>query len=1261
MTPEQHARIREIFLSACELTSEDRSRSLEQSCGDDAELREEVEALLEHHDALSSESESSNEERAPTPARLKRERFQPGDVFAGRYPIASHLGGGGMGEVYRTHDLTLDVPVAVKFMVAVSPRHLEVLLNEVRLARQVSHPAVCRVFDVGESGGEHFFTMEYVDGQDLRSLLAQVGRLSSDKVLEFARQLCAGLAETHAKGVLHRDLKPANIMMDANGQARITDFGIATPSTPKVADTRLVAGTPAYMAPEQWSSGAELSEPTDLYVLGLVLYEAVTGRPAFAASSTQELVELHRHADPTPVSDLVPGIDPQLERVILHTLKKDPRERPASAVAMAAELPEEVNALEALTAGVFVGRTSELERLHADLDQAITGAGRLALLVGEPGIGKTRTAEEVMTSARRQNVRVLAGRCYEGEGAPVYWPWMQIVRVYIHDREPATLRREMGTGAAAIGQVIPQVTERLADLPPLPPLEPEQARFRLFDSITVFLKNASQKRPLLLVLDDLHWADKPSLLLLHFVTRALQGSRIFVLGTYRDVEVQRGHPLAEVLTALRSESVYERVQLRGLPEPEVWAMIEEIGGRALSDDFARTILQRTEGNPFFVEETLRYLVEEQIVYRKQDRWTSDLTPEQMGMPEDVRDVIGRRFTRLSERCNEVLTLASVIGREFSLKALARASELSADDLLEVVEEPIRARLVEAMARTPYQYCFAHTLIRETLYEELTMHPCIHLHRLIGTVLEELYGAEAAAHLGELAHHYVEAAPGGDVDKAVSYATRAAEHAMGHLAYEEEAGHYERTGQALEFKEPSDHRRQCELLLRRGDVLWKGGDTVRSRATFRRTTDLSRRLGPAEFFAEAALGCSRPTATGLVTTQGGQLMTGAVDRFLVELLEEVLTVLPINDSPLRACALARLATVLFTEKSPERRRALSFEAVEMARRLGDEATLAFTLSARRLALWDFQNAEEPLLIETEIVQLAEKVGDPALEQQGRDWRIGSLLQLGDIEAADREIERYIRDAHALRQPHYLWGASQVAAIRAVMKGDLERAEALALEGFAIGQGLGNPWALLLSGTPLYWIRRERGGVKETEEVLQSVLVDAPELVSVRAGLGLLYLDLGRSDEARAEFERIASTGFDNIPRNWAWPAAIAALAVLCGRLKDAKRVKALYDLLIPCAGYNLLIANLICFGSASLFLGLLAEALGWLEVAESHFRAALEFNRKIQAPLLRAQTQLHYAEFLLNHRGPPRRDEALALLDEVLETARVGRVSSSIEF
>ena len=520
-------------------------------------------------------------------------------------------------------------------------------LRKVRAAAQLRGPNSVTVHDFGQSeAGYLYYVMEWVHGPTLKEILRRVCSLPTDQAVAIGTQICEALHEAHrlAQPIVHRDLKPANVFVERWPDGlwvKVDDFGIAKvvgEDASGLTQTGASPGTPRYMAPEQ-CLGTAVDGRSDLYALGVVLYETLTGRTPFSGEPMSVMYQ-HQHTPPPPLPATVPEA---LCRLIERLLAKSPDERPRDASLVREELGQvyvvergkeakepskkttgivgraasppsgeeaapllaEANPLDTLRAGMFVGRTSELGRLHADLDQAITGAGRLAMLVGEPGVGKTRTAEEVMTSARRQNVRVLAGRCYEGEGAPAYWPWMQIVRAYIHDREPATLRREMGTGAAAIGQVIPQVTERLPDLPPLPPLDPEQARFRLFDSITVFLKNASQKRPLLLVLDDLHWADKPSLLLLHFVTRALQGSRIFVLGTYRDVEVQRGHPLAEVLAALRSESVYERVQLRGLPEPEVRAMIEEIGGRALSDDFARTIFQRTEGNPFFVEETLR--------------------------------------------------------------------------------------------------------------------------------------------------------------------------------------------------------------------------------------------------------------------------------------------------------------------------------------------------------------------------------------------------------------------------------------------------------------------------------------------------------------------------------------------------------------------------------------------------------------------------------------------------------------------------------
>jgi serine/threonine-protein kinase len=360
---ERHARIKEVLLAACEQPPEARAQFLDETCGSDLELRREVESLLAQVDASSPLSEGDASSGSST---SDAERFQAGEVFAGRYRIVSRLGRGGMGEVYRAHDLTLDVPVALKLLRVASAAHRERLLNEVRLAREVTHPTVCRVFDVGESEGECFFTMEYVEGEDLASQLRRIGRLPAPKVLELARELCAGLAEAHARGVLHRDLKPANILVDAAGHARITDFGIAIRDT-QAAGERIRVGTPAYMAPEQLVAGGEISERTDLYALGLVLYELVTGRRVFDAGSLTELLEQHERPAREPPSRPVPEIDPRLEQGILRALKEDPHERPASARALAAALGAEAEAKPAATAAPQPAERRQLTVMFCDL------------------------------------------------------------------------------------------------------------------------------------------------------------------------------------------------------------------------------------------------------------------------------------------------------------------------------------------------------------------------------------------------------------------------------------------------------------------------------------------------------------------------------------------------------------------------------------------------------------------------------------------------------------------------------------------------------------------------------------------------------------------------------------------------------------------------------------------------------------------------------------------------------------------------------
>ncbi len=378
MTPEQHARAKEIFLQACILPAHDQTAFLQRACGDDAALLRQVEVLLAHHlpDAASvtlgapgaaaqlSALHRAIESDVAATARAQPsvEAFPPGTLIAGRYRIVTELGRGGIGVVYRADDLELHQTIAIKFLppeFAQDPFRSARLQQEVRMAREVSHPNVCRVHDIGRADDMHFITMEYIDGEDLGALLKRIGRLPGDKAVDIARQLCAGLAAAHLRGVLHRDLKPTNVMLDGRGRVRITDFGLAG-LVGRIAGGEIRAGTPRYMAPEQ-IAGAEVSEKSDIYSLGLVLYEMFTGQPAFTAESVDEYRRLHEGSHPSLPSSILPYVDPEVERTILACLRKDPRERPESALAVAALLPGG----DLLAAALAAGETPSPEMVAA--------------------------------------------------------------------------------------------------------------------------------------------------------------------------------------------------------------------------------------------------------------------------------------------------------------------------------------------------------------------------------------------------------------------------------------------------------------------------------------------------------------------------------------------------------------------------------------------------------------------------------------------------------------------------------------------------------------------------------------------------------------------------------------------------------------------------------------------------------------------------------------------------------------------------------
>jgi DNA-binding NarL/FixJ family response regulator len=906
----------------------------------------------------------------------------------------------------------------------------------------------------------------------------------------------------------------------------------------------------------------------------------------------------------------------------------------------------------------FVGRETELAALAVDLDAAAGGRGGVVLLAGEPGIGKTRLAEELAAQATAQGALVLWGRCWEGEGAPAFWPWVQIVRAYVEAADPTVLRQDMGAGAADIAQVVPVVHERLPDLPPPPPVEPEAARFRLFDSLAGFLRAAAARRPLLVVLDDLHWADAPSLALLRFLGRELEGAGLLVVGIYRHTEVDRGHPLLATLADL-TRGRGRRLMLSGLDEREVASFVALVAGVEPSPELASAVHRQTDGNPFFVTEVVRLLASQGRLNHAE----ADLPVLAAGLPEGVRAVVAERLGRLSDGCQGVLEVAAVLGRDFQLPALEPATGLNPARLLELLEEAEAARVVAAVPGGLGRWRFAHALVREVLYEGLPAARRIRLHEQVGEALEALYVADPGPHLAELAHHFVAAAPGGQemAARAVRVATAAGRRALEVLAWEEAADLFERALAALELAERPDPQQRCQLLLALGEARMAAGDVAAARVAYQQAGELAIRIGAAELLARAGLGSGVEFTSGTVDPAKVGLLedvptaaSGVVDPVEVGLLEEALVALGDADSRLRARVLARLARALLSTPLLDRRLELSQEAVALARRLGDPATLAAALYDRHLAIWGADQpalAGERLAMATEVVDLAEQVGDWAMALRGRGLRRTDLLELGDLAGFDADLAAAERTAEQLRQLHHRWPLPMAHATRAMLAGRFAEAEELAAQGLAIGRQAGDKGVGLRYAAVIANLRLMEGRFGETVELFQRLSARVPTLPVYRVGLAGALIEAGRADEGQAEVERLAAGDLAALPRDLGWSWTLAGLAFVCHHLGDTTRAANVRKLLEPYGERNMVILGALSMGPAAYYLGLLDLTLGQPETAVRRFQHAAALAGRLQAPPLIAMSHEGQARALLALNRPGDRQQAAALLGEVVATAQ----------
>ncbi len=889
----------------------------------------------------------------------------------------------------------------------------------------------------------------------------------------------------------------------------------------------------------------------------------------------------------------------------------------------------------------LIGRERELAELAADLAAASTGTGRVVLVSGDAGIGKTRLGAEVADEARRRGFEVRWGRTWEEGGAPAYWPWIQCLRASLAGMDETTAERLAADPsiAAWVTQLMPELRSYLGAAvvtPSSPLVEPAHARFAAFDATVALLAELAAARPLCLLLDDLHAADPGSLVLLRFVAREIRELRVLIVGTYREVEAARRKDIAPVFGELARDS--RAVPLRGLAPRDV-ARFVEVGFDVTPTATMTSALHRaTGGNPFFLDEVLRVLAAE-------GRLDENDTPaaEAFRIPERVQAAVQRRLALVSADARATLEVAAVLGSEFDVGVLAAAAECSVDATVRTLDEALRVEIVRRRPGVPGRYRFAHDLLRESVYAAPGTARTTVLHRRIADVLEERYRGDPEPHLAELAYHFCVAAPGGDVAKAVDYATRAGRRAVAVLAYEAAVALFRRALDVAELA-AGDEARRCSLLILLGEAQNRAGDMIAGRETLLQAIELARRLEAPNDLARATLGVTQASiAWGFPIT----------DDFVPALVASSLLALGQTPSRERAELLACTALINAFYEGSDRLLDVSDEAVEVARRLDDHIAHAAALSAQRLLSWSPDELDRRLTVNAEMERLAAESRDPELVCRALQWRCMDLLETGEIERFDAAMQQYDEAARAARSTLHQLNIAVWRATRATIRGDLATAEALAIESKRLGSRVAEPFAEGAFVLQLFVIRKEQGRLNELEEPLRPGVSPTSTgfFPLYRIGAALIWAETGRIAQAHAELAQVGQHGFTDIRRDFTWLNAMAMAAEVCAHTGNAELASAVYDLLAPFVDRCVRIGfGAGFYGSVAHYLGLAARTCRRPDDAVSHFEVALAVHQRIAAPTWTARTRYELAALLAERAQPADGDRAAALLDEVIAVA-----------
>jgi class 3 adenylate cyclase len=897
----------------------------------------------------------------------------------------------------------------------------------------------------------------------------------------------------------------------------------------------------------------------------------------------------------------------------------------------------------------LVGRAGELEELTHLWEQAMAGSLRVAMLGGEAGVGKTRLATELAWQLHEAGATVLYGRCDEDLRVP-YQPWLEALGHLVEHVPETMLKAHVRERGGELARIVPALRERVSDCPASRQSDPETERYLLYAAVAALIGDVAAQGPVLLVLDDLHWADGPTLSLLRHVVSAAP-AHTMLLGSYRNTELPREHPLVPLLADLHREQRVARIKLTGLPVDDVLALIEAADHE---DPFALTasahavevdggelagqITEETDGNPFFTLEVIRHLRESgAIAQADSGRWRLAHSLGELGLPQSVIEVIGRRVERLGQDTQEALGAASVIGRDFDLELLGTVLDIDHDHLLDLLEDAVKGSIVEESKQRPGGFTFTHALIEHALYEDLGAIRRARLHRSVAEALEQRYGTEPGERLGELAAHWAAAVVSIDAARASHYAQLAGERALQQLAPDEAVRWY---GQALELLaasgSPAGPAVLCELLIGLGEAQRQVGDPA-FRETLLRATGLARELGDNELLIRSVLTNNRGFASNF----------GGVDVERVHALEAAAGALG-SDDPRHAEVLALLAAELQFSGEPERCEGLAERAIELARACGDPATLARAMTDGWGAIVAPHTLEKRVRMIDELNELAARLDDPRLIARAAARRMLVGLEVADRQQVELGLETLRSVAEKVPEPWIAYLHLLLEFGWTLLGGELQAAERVARQAYELGTAASQPDAPIFYGAHIFHVRYFEGRAGELTDQMVALAGPGQVLSGWRAGAAALTMIQGnRTEDAR----RLAvAEDFEAIAHDEAWSLVMMLWADACSLLGVAGQAATVFALLRPFSG-QLAVSGAHVYGSIDFALGALAATLERFDEAEHHFAAAATLETNLKAPLLLARTHARWARALITRDAPNDVGRAEMMLERAEASAR----------